>query len=83
MKSRLRGKFVPACYRPMIIDEWQHLRQGEGIVAEYIAHFDDLRIRCNLDEEPVATLARFRAGLRPEYQRELVLQEVSTLEKAY
>ena len=31
----------------------------------------------------MATLARFRAGLRPEYQRELVLQEVSTLEKAY
>ena len=28
MKSRMRGKFVPACYRPMIIDEWQHLRQG-------------------------------------------------------
>ena len=29
------------------------------------------------------TLARFQAGLRPEYQRELVLHEVSTLEKAY
>ena len=40
-------------------------------------------IRCNLDEEPVATLARFRAGLRPEYQCELILQEVTTLEKAY
>ena len=83
MKSRLRGKFVPACYRPMIIDEWQHLRQGDGTIAEYIARFDDLTIRCNLDEEPVATLARFRAGLRPEYQRELILQEVTTLEKAY
>ena len=83
MKSRLRDKFVPACYRPMIIDEWQHLCQGEGTVAEYIARFDDLMIRCNLDEKPVATLTRFRAGLRLEYQRELVLQEVSTLEKAY
>ena len=83
MKSRLRDKFVPACYRPMIIDEWQHLRHGEGTVAEYIARFDDLMIRCNLDEKPVATLTRFRAGLRPKYQRELVLQEVSTLEKAY
>ena len=31
----------------------------------------------------MATLARFRAGLRPKYQRELVLQEVLTLEKAY
>ena len=83
MKSRLRDKFVPACYRPMIIDEWQHDRQDDGTVAEYIARFDDLMIRCNLDEEPVVTLARFRIGLRPEYQRELVLQEVSTLEKAY
>ena len=83
MKSRLREKFVPACYRPMIIDEWQHLQQGDGTVVEYIARFDDLMIRCNVDEEPVATLARFRAGLRPEYQRELVLHEVSTLEKAY
>ena len=83
MKSRLWEKYIPACYRPMIIDEWQHLRQEEGTVADYIARFDDLMIRCNVDEEPMATLARFRAGLRPEYQRELVLQEVSTLEKAY
>ena len=83
MKSQLPDKFVPACYRPMIINEWQHLRQGDSTVADYIARFDDLMIHCNLDEEPVATLARFRAGLRPEFQRELVLQEVSTLEKAY
>ena len=67
----------------MIIDEWQHLRQGEGAVAEYIARFDDLMIRCNIDEEPMATLARFWAGLWPEFQHELVLQEVSLLEKAY
>ena len=83
MKSRMHGKFVPACYRSMIIDEWQHLRQGDNSVVDYIARFDDLMIRCNIDEEPVATLARFRAGLRPEYQRELVLQEITTLEKAY
>ena len=83
MKSRLRIKFVPTCYRPMILDEWQHLRQGEGSVADYIARFDDLMIRCNVDEEPMATLVRFWAGLRSEFQRELVLQEVSTLEKAY
>ena len=83
MKSRLREKYIPACYRPMIIDEWQHLRQEEGTVADYIARFDDLMICCNVDEEPMATLARFRAGLHPEFQRELVLQEVSTLEKAY
>ena len=44
MKGRLREKFVPACYRPMIIDEWQHLQQGNGSVADYIAKFDDLMI---------------------------------------
>ena len=59
MKSRLREKFVLACYRSMIIDEWQHLQQGDGSVVEYITRFDDLMIRCNIDEEPVATLARF------------------------
>ena len=53
------------------------------MVVDYIAKFDDLMIRCNMDEEPVATLARFRAGLRPEFQRELVLHEVLMLEKAY
>ena len=83
MKGRLQGKFVPDCYRPMIIDEWQHLQQGDSTVAEYIAKFDDLMIRCNVEEEPVAMLARFRAGLRPEFQRELILREVTTLEKAY
>ena len=50
---------------------------------DYIAKFDDLMIRCNIDEEPMATLARFRAGLRPKFQCKLVLKEVSTLEKAY
>ena len=25
MKGRLRAKFMPDCYQPMIIDEWQHL----------------------------------------------------------
>ena len=64
MKSRLGDKFVPPCYRPMIIDEWHHLRQGNGTVADYIARFDELMIRCNLDEEPMATLAHFRA-VRP------------------
>ena len=83
MKGRLRGKFVLDCYRPMIIDEWQHLQQGDSTVAEYIAKFDDLMIRCNVEEESVAMLARFRAGLWPEYQRELILREVTTLEKAY
>ena len=83
MKSRLREKYIPACYRPMIIDEWQRLRQEEGTVVDYVARFDDLMIRCNVDEEPLATLARFRAGLRLEFQRELILQEISTLEKAY
>ena len=73
MKSRLREKYIQACYRPMIIDEWQHLRQEEGTVAEYMARFHDLMIRCNVDEEPMAALAQFRAGLRPEYQHELVL----------
>ena len=83
MKGRLRGKFVPDCYRPMIIDDWQHLQQGDSTIAEYIAKFDDLMIWCNVEEEPVATLARFKAGLRPEFQRELILREVTTLEKAY
>ena len=50
---------------------------------DYITRFDDLMSRCNIDEEPAATLTRFRAGLRPEYQRELILQEVTTLKKAY
>ena len=52
-------------------------------MVEYITRFDYLMIRCNIDEELVATLAWFWAGLRLEYQRELVLHEVTTLEKAY
>ena len=83
MKGRLREKFIPACYRPMIIDEWQYLCQGDGTVVDYISRFDDLMIWCNLNEEPMATLVRFRAGLRSEFQRKLILQEVSSLEKGY
>ena len=50
---------------------------------EYIAQFDELLMRCGVDEDLKVTLSRFKAGLRGDIQRKLFLLHVLTLEQAY
>lgn len=40
-------------------------------------------MRCGVIEDDDVTLSRFRAGLREDFQHELFMREVSTLEHAY
>ncbi|XP_004301556.1 PREDICTED: uncharacterized protein LOC101305082 [Fragaria vesca subsp. vesca] len=83
MKERLKEKYVPLAYKERLLDQWQSLRQGNMTVAEYIDKFEEFMVRCNINEDPSVTLARFRTGLRPELQRELIPHEVYSLERAY
>jgi hypothetical protein len=52
-------------------------------MTEYVTQFDELRIRCHVVEDEAMTLSRFRQGLKDDLRRELVLQEVNTLDHAY
>ena len=50
---------------------------------EYIARFDEYMSRCDIREDEGMTLSRFRAGLRGELQRELILRKIYTIHDAY
>lgn len=83
MKERLREKYVPLSYQERLLDQWQSLRQGNMTAEEFIDKFKEFMLRCNVNEDPSVTLARFRTGLRLELQRELIAHDVYSLERAY
>ena len=83
MKERLKQKYLPLSYQQSLLDEWQTLRQDNMPVAEYIAKFEEFMLRCDIREDRRMTLSRFRSGLRPELQRELIPHTVNTLERAF
>ena len=83
MKEILKEKYVPTTYRWRMLDQWQRLTQGSRPVSEYIFKFDEFLSRCGLQEDEHVILSRFRAGLKEDLQRELLLRDVSTLQHAY
>ncbi|XP_022856383.1 uncharacterized protein LOC111377500 [Olea europaea var. sylvestris] len=83
MKRRLEEKYLPQSYRGNLLDQWNALIQGSRPVTEYVAQFDEFRMRCQVVEDEIMTLSRFRQGLRDDLRRELVLRGVTTLDHAY
>ncbi|XP_022880942.1 uncharacterized protein LOC111398247 [Olea europaea var. sylvestris] len=83
MKRRPQEKYLPQSYRDNLLDQWNVLTQGSRPVTEYVAQFDEFRMKCQVIEDEVMTLSRFRQGLRDELRREVVLRGVATLDHAY
>lgn len=51
-------------------------------MSDCVAQFDDYKTRCNLVEDELMTLCRFRRGQNDDLKKELV-REVTTLDQAY
>ena len=83
MKGRLGTKYVPVNYKSQLIYTWQRIEQKQRSVREYINEFQELMIACELDEDQLSTISRFKTGLREDIKVELELREVSTLDEAY
>ena len=83
MKGRLRTKYVPVNYKSQLIDTCQRIEQKQRSVREYINEFQELMIACELDEDQLSVISRFKTGLREDIKVELELREVSTLDEAY
>ena len=83
MKGRLRTKYVLVNYKSQLIDTWQRIEQKQRSVREYINEFQELMIACELDEDQLSIISRFKTGLREDIKIELELREVSTLDEAY
>ena len=83
MKNRLRTKYVPVNYKSQLIDTWQRIEQKQRSVRDYINEFQELMIACELEEDQLSIISRFKTGLREDIKIELELREVSTLDEAY
>nr|CAD1838142.1 unnamed protein product [Ananas comosus var. bracteatus] len=83
MKAKLSEKYLPSTHRQLQIEQMLSLRQGSMSVADYMQKFDEISIRCNVQEEEDMTLARFRRGLREEIQKEITPHRVNTVEDAF
>ncbi|GFZ18574.1 hypothetical protein Acr_27g0003130 [Actinidia rufa] len=83
MKEILKEKYFPQSYQGDMLDKWNNLRQGSKPATEYVGQFEEYLMRCNIREDERMTLSRFRHGLNDDLRKELVLQEVDTLDQAY
>ena len=83
MKNRLRTKYVLVNYKSQLIDTWQRIEQKQRSVRDYINEFQELMIACQLEEDQLSIISRFKTALREDIKIELELREVSTLDEAY
>jgi len=82
MKLKFQEKYLPVSSKKYLLDQWQHLTQGNRPLSKYIKMFDQFLVRCNEDEFDVIVLSIFHSGLKDELSHELIVRDVSTLEKA-
>ena len=80
MKLKLQEKYMSVSYKQRLLDQWQHLTQGNRPISEYIKKFDQFLVRYE-DESDAIVLSRFRSGLKDELRRELIIRDISTLEQ--
>ena len=83
MKEKLKAKYLPISFRQRMLDEWNSLKQGSKPASEYIAKFDEYMSRCDVLEDEMLTLSRFRSGLREDLKTELILREIYTIQDAF
>jgi hypothetical protein len=80
MKLKLKEKYLPRSYQGNFLDQWNNQRQGNRLVTDYVAQFDEYKMRCGVVEDEAITLTRFRRGLNDYLRKELVLQGITTLD---
>lgn len=83
MKQKLKEKYLPTYYRSQLVEQLLNLRQSTSSVSDYLARFEELMLRCEIDEEPFITVSRFVNGLRVDIKREVTLYNPESLEEAY
>lgn len=73
MKQKWKEKYLPTYYRSKSVEQLWNLRQSTSNVSDYLARFEELMLRCEIDEEPFITVSRFFNGLRVDIKREVIL----------
>lgn len=70
-------------YRSQLLDQLLNFRQATSSVSDYMSQFEDLMLRCELQEVPWLTVTRFINGLQVDIKREVSKQSPQVLEDAY
>ncbi|VFQ82872.1 unnamed protein product [Cuscuta campestris] len=80
MKSLLK-KFLPAEYVRENFAKLQTLKQGSKSVEEYTHEFEELLLRCDLQEDDEQTFVRYLFGLNLQIANTVELQSYESLEE--
>ncbi|VFQ70540.1 unnamed protein product, partial [Cuscuta campestris] len=81
MRSLLKKKFLPEQYVRDNFAKLQHLRQGTRSVEDYTREFEELLMRCDLQENDSQTLVRYLFGLNTQIANIVELQPYDTFEE--
>ncbi|PKU87302.1 RNA-directed DNA polymerase [Dendrobium catenatum] len=79
MIKELQKKFLPMHYRQDMFLRLHNLQQHELSVEEYAAEFEQLGLKCQLEEPEENTIARFLGGLHSSISNIVHLQPYWTL----
>ncbi|VFQ74025.1 unnamed protein product [Cuscuta campestris] len=81
MRALLK-KFIPTDYIRENFARLQHLRQGNRSVEEYNREFEELLMRCDLQENDSQTFVRYLFGLNTQIANTVELQTFESLEES-
>ncbi|VFQ90321.1 unnamed protein product [Cuscuta campestris] len=80
MRALLKKKFIPTHYIRDNFARLQNLRQGNQSVEEYNREFEELLMRCDLQENDSQTFVRYLFGLNTQIANTVELQNFESLE---
>ena len=81
MKSKLKSKFLPPHYLQDNFLKLHHLKQGSKSVEEYTREFEQLLLKCSLEEDESQTLIRYLSGLNDEIAHVVELHPYTSLDE--
>ncbi|VFQ90819.1 unnamed protein product [Cuscuta campestris] len=81
MMALLKKKFIPTHYVREKFARLQHLRQGNRSVEEYNQEFEELLMRCDLQENDSQMFVRYLFGLNTQIANTVELQMFESLEE--
>ncbi|VFQ98959.1 unnamed protein product [Cuscuta campestris] len=81
MRSLLKKKFLPTEYSRENFAKLQTLRQGTKSVEDYTREFEELLLRCDLQENEEQTFVRYLFGLNLQIANTVELQGYTTFEE--
>ncbi|VFQ67304.1 unnamed protein product [Cuscuta campestris] len=81
MRSLLKKKFLPTEYSRDNFSKLQTLRQGAKSVEDYTREFEELLLRCDLQENEEQTFVRYLFGLNTQIANTVELQSYTTFEE--